>query len=430
MGKRLAPSFSPKPKLMYTQSLRQNYQLYNCSLLSLLLYDVLYDLLYVCNQIKLFIKTDLVLQANILKQRTCEYSIANSVNVQCTGGRYLYPGMTLVNQCKTNYYITGRKETTCVKKTSGCGSCNCYTAGSNGKECSDFSGQCRCKSGFYGKTCANRDCVWSRWSGYSSCSRGCNYGGTQTRRRSHKVTKVGRGRPCTGRSTESRSCFKGCCRSQFHCSNRKKCISSSYKCNYDNNCGDKQDEGSCNERCTTKYTRWNSDGRGKMVYFDRHRLNCGGSGNVLKMFHLQRSGGNIRFQFICCTLTAQVCRNVRKTNRFTYDGKGDTVYLDRQRVSCGDHSYLNGYWLDRNSKHDHVRYNYYCCNLIHRSQRSRTSCYTSYTSFTYDGNGRSYYLDRQTVQCNHRYFLTYFRLVRNRGHDKWRYQYRCCQIRA
>ena len=352
------------------------------------------------------------------------------MNVQCTGGRYLHPGMTIINQCKTNYYITGRKESTCVKKTSGCGSCSCNAAGSDGMECSDFSGQCKCKSGFYGTKCTDRDCVWSSWSGYSSCSKGCDYGGTHTRRRTHKITRLGNGKSCKGPSKETRSCFKGCCSKQFHCSNKGKCVPFSYKCDYDNDCGDKQDEGSCSEACTTKYTGWNSHGGGDMVYFDRHRLNCGGDGNVLKMFHLQRKGGIIRFQYKCCKLNKKVCKNVKKTNGFTYDGDGDTVYLDRQTVSCGDHSYLNDYWLERNGGHDNVRYSYYCCNLRYQKHRSRTSCYTSYTSFTYDGDGKSYYLDRQTVQCRHRYFLTYFRLLRNSNHDNWRYKYRCCQIRA
>jgi hypothetical protein len=62
--------------------------------------------------------------------------------------------------------------------------------------------------------------------------------------------------------------------------------------------------------------------------------------------------------------------------------------------------------------------------------RVRTTCYTSRTGFTYDGNGKSYYLDRQTVRCTHRYFLTYIRLERNGRHDRWRYRFTCCKIRT
>ena len=369
-------------------------------------------------------------QVSTFNQKTCEYNIPNSNNIQCSGGRYLYPAMKVINQCQTNYYITGETETTCAKKSSACNPCNCNAANSNGMECSDQKGACSCKAGFYGKKCTNRDCVWARWNPYSGCSKSCGYGGFKTRIRSHQVTQQGQGKLCAGSNKETTSCFMGCCSGQFHCSNSRKCISSSWKCDYDNDCGDKQDESSCNEHCTTKYTSWNSHGGGDMVYFDRHILNCGDSGEVLKMFHLQRSGGSIRFQYICCTLTKKVCTIKGRVNSFTYDGDGDTVYLDRQTVSCGENGYLNYYRLERNSGHDHVRYSYYCCDLDYQKHRTRTSCYTSYTSFTYDGDGKSYYLDRQTVQCRDRYYITGFRLVRNSGHDYWRYWYRCCRIQV
>ena len=337
--------------------------------------------------------------------------------------------MNIMNQCKTNYYITGTKETTCVKKGSGCSACNCNAASSSGTECSDISGQCNCKSGFYGKKCQNRDCVWGRWPAYSSCTKGCDYGGTKTRTRPHKVTKQGQGTSCSGSNTETKSCFNRCCDYQFHCSNKQKCIPLSRKCNYNNDCGDKQDEASCSESCWVKRTSWNNAGGGDMVYMDRHRLTCGGARGI-KMFRLQRSGGKIRYEYICCALTSNVCANTRKWNGFTYDGNGDTVYLDRQTISCGNHGYVNGFWLQRNGRHNRIRYSYDCCNLRSYQHRVRTTCYTSRTGFTYDGNGKSYYLDRQTVRCTHRYFLTYIRLERNGRHDRWRYRFTCCKIRT
>jgi hypothetical protein len=370
-------------------------------------------------------------QVSSFNQKTCQYSIANSDNVQCTGGRYLYPAMNIMNQCKTNYYITGTKETTCVKKGSGCSACNCNATSSNGTECSDIYGQCNCKSGFYGKKCDNRDCVWGRWPAYSSCTKGCDYGGTKTRTRPHEVTKQGQGTSCNGSNTETTSCFNRCCGYQFHCSNKKKCIPLSRKCNYNNDCGDKQDEASCSERCWVKRTPWNNAGGGNMVYMDRHRLTCGGARGI-KMFRLRRSGGSIRYEYICCALTrSNVCANTRRWNGFTYDGNGDTVYLDRQTISCGNrHGYVNGFWLERNGRHNRIRYSYDCCNLKSYQHRVRTTCYTSRTGFTYDGNGKNYYLDRQTVRCNYRYFLTYIRLERNGRHDRWRYRFTCCKIRT
>ena len=110
------------------------------------------------------------------------------------------------------------------------------------------------------------------------------------------------------------------------------------------------------DRCRTEYTEWDLHGSGNSVYLDRHRINCGGSNNVLKMFHLERSGGIIRFKYTCCKLNKDVCSISKRTNGFSYDGKGDTVYLDRQTISCGNYGYLNDYWLERNEDHDQVRF--------------------------------------------------------------------------
>ena len=336
--------------------------------------------------------------------------------------------MTITNQCKDNYYTTGAKQTTCVKKSSGCNACNCNAAGSNGMKCADHSGQCSCKPGFYGNKCENRDCVWRGWSGFSSCTKGCDYGGFKTRSRSHDVTKQGQGRSCDGSNTDTRNCFNGCCNHQFHCTDRHKCIPSGQKCDYDDNCGDKQDEKACREKCTIKYTNWNSHGDGNMVYLDRHTLDCGGNGNVLKMFHLERSGDRIRFKYECCQLTKTVCTNKEETTGYSDDGGGNTVYLDRQRVYCGDHGYINSFRLSRNNNHDQVRYFYTCCRLDHEKHRARTECYSDYTHYTDVGGGKNFYLDRQTVSCRERFSLIFFRL--HRDGNRWKYEYRCCRVKA
>ena len=337
--------------------------------------------------------------------------------------------MTITNQCKDNYYTTGAKQTTCVKKSSGCNACNCNAAGSNGMKCADHSGQCSCKPGFYGNKCENRDCVWRGWSPFSSCTKGCDYGGSMTRSRSHDVTKQGQGRSCDGSNTETRNCFKGCCNHQFHCTGTHKCIPSGQKCDYYDNCGDKQDEKDCKETCDAhpRHTDWHTFGGGNMVYFDRHTIDCGGNGQVLKMFKLARSNDLIRFEYKCCHLRVTVCTNKVQMTDFSDDGDGNTVYLDRQQVDCGDDGYINGFRLERNGNHDHVRYVYQCCKL---EPHYKAKCETYATNYSDDGGGKSDYLDRQTVSCNKpQEFLTLFKLERNSGDGGlWRYKYRCCKI--
>ena len=113
------------------------------------------------------------------------------------------------------------------------------------------------------------------------------------------------------------------------------------------------------------------------------------------------------------------------TNKETYNGGGlgDTVYLDRQPINCHDKglSYLK---LDRSGSN--WNYKYDCCKTQYAS--SSVSCYNTNTGFSDDGKGESIYLDRHNIACNTNYFITKFKLNRNSGRDKYRYDYRCCKI--
>ena len=279
---------------------------------------------------------------------TCEYEIANSKNVHCAGGKYLHPGMTIAVQCKRFYYRFGSAVTTCKSKSSACKPCQCNSRGSRTLQCNNGSGKCSCKPGFYGTKCQNRNCEW-RWGPYSRCSRNCGYGGVKTMRKIIVTHRQGHGRSCSSPYSYRRSCFNRCCSGQFNCFSRKKCIPGSLKCNYRNDCGDNADEKHCSENCFNRMTPWNYHGKGKVYYLDRHRINCGSSGYVVQSFKLQRSGSRIRYVYKCCKLLSSppICKNQITRNRYTHVRKGDTVYMDRQRVSCGSSSFVNDVWLSR-----------------------------------------------------------------------------------
>ena len=180
--------------------------------------------------------------------------------------------------------------------------------------------------------------------------------------------------------------------------------------------------------CRTKYTSYQKHSNGNMVYLDRHRMNCGGTGYIASMLHLQRSGRKMRYKYKCCSFRDKaVCRLVYKTTLFRSDGGGDGMYLDRHSVNCGRSGFINDIRVQRNSGHNKIRYSYWCCQLKW-SWKRKSRCYTKRTGMTYDGNGKVYYLDRQTVRCRSGYGLSYFRLKRNSRHDKWAYNYRCCKV--
>ena len=51
---------------------------------------------------------------------------------------------------------------------------------------------------------------------------------------------------------EERSCFDGCCAGDFYCHKSKKCVGTkASRCNYIDNCGNKEDEADylCKEAC-------------------------------------------------------------------------------------------------------------------------------------------------------------------------------------
>ena len=165
-----------------------------------------------------------------------------------------------------------------------------------------------------------------------------------------------------------------------------------------------------------------------MLYLDRHRMHCGGPGQILSMFHLQTAGMYMRYQYKCCNLKDQrICRLQRRSTPFNYDGYGNAIYLDRHTVDCGNTGFINDIRMERMPHQRKIRYSYYCC-MLKSAWSGKSSCYMSHTSMTDDGNGRVYYLDRQTVSCKSGYALSYFRLFRNWTGTKWAYHYRCCKV--
>ena len=163
-----------------------------------------------------------------------------------------------------------------------------------------------------------------------------------------------------------------------------------------------------------------------MVYLDRHVLQCNKPGGVLSMFHLQRYAERIRYQYQCCKIARpNACHPEHRVSAFSNDGGGQAIYLDRHPVSCGSAGFITDFRLERNLSQGHIRYSYNCCMLTSK-WRAFAKCYDAHTKFTFDGNGRVYYLDRQTVRCSSGYALSYFQLQRSNG--QYRYHYRCCKV--
>ena len=94
-----------------------------------------------------------------------------------------------------------------------------------------------------------------------------------------------------------------------------------------------------------------------------------------------------------------------------HDG-GNMVSLDRHRPDCGAGKVMSYYHLERSGAN--IRYRYKCCQF----KGNIYTMHQKYTSFSYDGHGKMYYLDRHTADCGPYGFISSIRIERNSGHDK------------
>eukprot|EP00112_Aurelia_sp_Birch-Aquarium-sp1_P018196 Seg4309.2 transcript_id=Seg4309.2/GoldUCD/mRNA.D3Y31 product="Complement component C9" protein_id=Seg4309.2/GoldUCD/D3Y31 len=352
-------------------------------------------------------------QLSVMKKSTCEYKVKHSANIQCTGGFYLNPSMKIRNTCMKNYYVTGSLTTSCKRKVSGCKQCGCSFVGSRSQQCSDTHGKCQCKRLYYGKKCTSRDCVWKNWSAFGQCL-GCGYRAKRTSSRSVQTPKLGNGKSCQGSSVMHKKCFKGCCKNQFHCSNTRKCIRKSLQCNYDNDCGDMQDERNCKEKCSILF------GNKRNGSIKDSIAPCDG---LLNGFRLVWAEYHIRWSTKCCMPFALNTFQLRRVlNPWTSYTK--VYHLSKQAVNCKRNSLLRSFRIAYR-RPGKVRFEYVC--LDRRVHSKRFKCVWKYTSWGWDAQGKvANVLTYQIFDCPPRYSINYFRMKNRPG--KWRFHYRCCRI--
>ena len=382
-------------------------------------------------------------QEKVFIENTCSYNIPNSKTIGCNGETfgYTHPGMNVTNICDNAFYVKGHEEVNCVDKDSSCQPCSCDQVGSKGVECSKQDGLCNCKKDFYGEKCESRDCKWGTWNTWASCSKSCGYSGFQERKRSHSITQYGEGKHCEGESTESRPCVDvQCCKDEFHCSNKKKCIPMSKKCNYDDDCGDNEDEDDdiCTEHC-----EWRS-GPSNWAKGESARMHCGNSqwvlqaiNNVKDMISNAINQDVIRrynpkalakpVKYKCCKLN----KNIMSSNVFNHEMKSEKLRHD-DHVECKDDNYINEIRLgDKRYKSSFwdkaeffLKYTYSCNGPRHGKK------YLPQVGYTEWGSKFSWKL---TIDCSKRFgprsFLNSYRIEGNWSRGKrHRYKYVCSRI--
>jgi hypothetical protein len=106
-------------------------------------------------------------------------------------------------------------------------------------------------------------------------------------------------------------------------------------------------------------TGFNDEGKGNVVYLDRHNVDCG-KDSILSQFNLLRNGEEkYRYNYKCKSSNKPLqCRDV--TTTINDDGNGNAVFLDRHDVVCADDEVLNQFKLVRPTDKT-IQYQYKCC---------------------------------------------------------------------
>ena len=112
--------------------------------------------------------------------------------------------------------------------------------------------------------------------------------------------------------------------------------------------------------------------------------------------------------------------------------KGVPFQLKRKSTTrpliCSRVSFIAGV-MEMTNFHDWFFFRYNCCELKDKRWHERMDCYYTSTPYTSDGDGNSYYLDKQVVKCKEGYALNFFKLHRNYAFDSYRYRLKCCRVK-
>ena len=168
--------------------------------------------------------------------------------------------------------------------------------------------------------------------------------------------------------------------------------------------------------CYSKNTGFNYDGNGNSVYLDRHNVDCGNS--LISSLKLKRSGNKIRYDYSCCPNPSSA-ESINRHTPLNDDGKGNTIYLDRHNLECKN-GLISKMRLTRGGKNKKIGFAYTC------KASGVKACTTHNTGWNDEGQGKNIFLDRHNLKCAIGKSLKRVKLVRN-GKGKYRYDYTCCE---
>ena len=169
-------------------------------------------------------------------------------------------------------------------------------------------------------------------------------------------------------------------------------------------------------------TRTNSDshggGNGKVIYLDRHNIDCNSSGGINRFLY-QDDKGKLYYKYNCASGGSLDAASTTSTTSNAGNKDASYYYLDRHEVKCPDNSVLSQFKLARPDGNN-IRYDYSC-----KKSKVPLNCKPVSTIGNDDGGGKMWHLDRHDVKCADNEVLSGFKMTRLPG-SKIQYNYNCC----
>jgi hypothetical protein len=193
------------------------------------------------------------------------------------------------------------------------------------------------------------------------------------------------------------------------------------------------DETESDEETATKKeyeTNWDELGNRKTHYLDRHDVDCQGA--PINGFQMRTRGEGdarqISYKFTCLE---GVNFDVSETKNTAVQEDGDDlIFLDRQKVDCGDNAAISQFHLLRDGDwHNH--YEYTCATTDLPISLVECTDHTTPRNEGGEGGHRLEFLDRHDVQCPKKQVLTQFQMQTVDSGlpiGKIFYQYTCCSV--
>ena len=167
----------------------------------------------------------------------------------------------------------------------------------------------------------------------------------------------------------------------------------------------------------------NDWGGGNSIYWDRHKMKCYHlDGGVFNQWQLTEPVKNsrIEFKYKCLKDTGA------KPSKFTQtdckgDNGGDARYLAMHDVDCEGSPITHIDYGHKVCRHRGTNYSYSCGN------KKSDTCRDANTEWA-DLSRKSTDLTSHNVKCNDNEYLSRFKLTKNTTDDRYRYEYKCCDL--